>query len=149
MTANPASTAPMNHSISTTENAERPGILVVDDDQTVLGLLQIVFAGRGFQVWTASTGRSAVELYRQHQEAVSVVLLDVRMPDLDGPQTLAELRRINPGVRASFMSGFTGKYSSEELLALGAECCFEKPFEIHPLCEQLWQLALTGVRRSA
>ena len=47
------------------------------------------------------------------------------------------------------MSGFTGNYSHEELLSLGAASFFEKPFQIQSLAEQLWQLALADQRRSA
>ena len=71
-----------------------------------------------------------------------MALLDVCMPGLDGPRTLAELHGVNPALRVCFMSGFTGKYTTEELLALGATRFFEKPFSIQPLAEQMWQLAL-------
>ncbi len=123
------------------QTESRPGILVVDDDTVLLRLLSIVFTRQGFVVWTASDGRTALDLYRQHRNAVSVVLLDVCMPGLDGPQTLAELRRIDPSVRACFMSGFAGKYTQNDLLSGAARSCIEKPFDVLPLAEQLWQLA--------
>jgi two-component system cell cycle sensor histidine kinase/response regulator CckA len=127
----------------------RPAILVVDDDPMLLVLLRTVLQNKGFQVWTASSGPAAVELYREHQGDIAVVLLDVCMPEMDGPNTMTALRQINPAIRATFMSGYTGRYSREELLALGAALFFEKPFQIHVLAEQLWQLASLETRRSA
>ncbi len=141
MSVNPTcATVPTN--IAAPQQTEfRPGILVVDDDTTLLRLLRTVFTRRGFAVWTAGDGKTALELYRQNRHAVSLVLLDVCMPGLDGPQTLAELRRIDPAVLACFMSGFTNKYSHDELLSGGAMPCIEKPFEVLPLADNLWQLA--------
>jgi two-component system, OmpR family, response regulator len=126
-----------------------PGILVVDDDPMLLGLLHTVLARQGFRVWTCTGGEEALTTYLRFQADIAVVLLDVCMPGLDGPATLAELRRIDPGVRACFMSGHTGAYSVEELLGLGALRFFDKPFQIQPLAEGLWTLAVEGVRRSA
>jgi DNA-binding NtrC family response regulator len=130
-------------------NTPPPGILVIDDDQMLLGLLQTVFSRRGFQVWTSASGHAALDVYRQNQESISVVLLDVCMPGMDGPQTLGELRRINPAVRCCFMSGHLGRYSPEELQFQGALQLFDKPFHIQPLAEQLWQLAQETQRQSA
>jgi DNA-binding NtrC family response regulator len=126
-----------------------PGILVVDDDPMLLGLLHTVLARQGFRVWTCGGGEEALTTFRRFQSDIAVVLLDVCMPGLDGPATLAELRRLDPGVRACFMSGHTGAYSVEELLGLGALRFFDKPFQIQPLTEGLWALAVEGVRRSA
>jgi CheY-like chemotaxis protein len=59
---------------------------------------------------------------------VDLVLLDVRMPELDGPQTLAALRKENPTLRCCLISGHSGTYTREQLLSLGAEHYFNKPF---------------------
>src|SRR5262249_22969715 len=97
----------------------------------LLTLLNTVLQRQGFRVWLASTGSAALEVYQRQQSRIGVVLLDVRMPGLDGPQTLAELRRLNPDLACCFMSGHTGAYSDEDLLRLGAVCCFAKPFRVH------------------
>ena len=126
-----------------------PGILVVDDDPTLLTLLETVFRRRGFRVWCANSGEAAVELYGRQQADIGVVLLDVCMPFLDGPDTLTRLRQVNAGVRACFMSGFTGRYSLDDLFAMGAVRFFEKPFKIVPMADELWLLAQGGQRQTA
>jgi len=69
------------------------------------------------------------------------VLLDVQMPDLDGPDTLAALQKINPGVRFCFISGNTGKYHTEQLWAMGAAHVLQKPFaSLSLLARLLWRL---------
>jgi CheY-like chemotaxis protein len=109
-------------------NRPRPHVLVVDDEPAVLRLLEFALRRRGFDVTTAAGGAQAVELFRRRPGAFALVLLDVQMPDPDGPETLAALRSIDPHVRCCFMSGYTGDHSAEQLLALGAAHVFDKPF---------------------
>jgi CheY-like chemotaxis protein len=118
-----------------------PGILVADDDSTILNLLQLVLQGKGFRVWAAASGEQAVELYEHNQRHIGVVLLDVRMAGLDGPAILARLQRLNPRVVACFMSGYTGQYTPEDLLRRGAAQLIDKPFRMEETAELLWQLA--------
>ncbi len=116
------------------------GILVVDDDAAVRAVLQAGLRQAGFVVWLATDGHQALEVYRHHQAAIALVLLDVRMPGLDGPQTLHGLRKINPGVRCCFLSGHTGAYSEQTLLQLGAAGVFRKPFRLNELVQALRQV---------
>jgi len=118
------------------------GILVVDDDLLIRTLFTTCLAGQGFEVWTAGSGAEAIEFYREHGSAIAVVLLDVRMPGLDGPHTLVRLRQLDPGVRCCFMSGDMGDYTEEDLLALGALDVVSKPFSLTALVRRLQQVAV-------
>jgi CheY-like chemotaxis protein len=71
-------------------------IPIVDDEASMRGLLRIGMHQQGFSVWLAASGREAIDVYRRHR--IDMVLLDVRMPGLDGPQTLAALQSLNPQV---------------------------------------------------
>jgi CheY-like chemotaxis protein len=91
------------------------GILVVDDDAAVRDLIDVALRQDGFAVWPAADGREALQQYWRHRAAIDVVLLDVRMPGLNGPQTLAALREMNPHLRCCFMTGDAGQYTEEAL----------------------------------
>jgi CheY-like chemotaxis protein len=113
------------------------GILVADDEAAVRTLLETLLRRHGYVVWSASDGAEALELFACHREAIALVLLDVRMPSLDGPQTLAALRQLDPDVRCCFMSGQSGSYRPEELLELGALRLFKKPFKLNEILAEL------------
>jgi CheY-like chemotaxis protein len=125
-----------------TLRTRRPhGVLVVDDEDSVRGVLDIGMRQQGFAVWLAADGREALEVYRRHGGAIDVVLVDVRMPGRDGPQTLAALREVNPEVRCCFMSGDLGGYTEEGLRNLGAAALFRKPFRLAEVSRVLRELA--------
>jgi CheY-like chemotaxis protein len=119
----------------------RPEILVVEDQAEVLKMLEVALRHYGFAVKLAASGHKAIDLYTQHHQTIALVLLDVQMPDLDGPDTLAALQKINPGVRFCFISGNTGKYHTEQLRAMGAAHVLQKPFaSLSLLARLLWRL---------
>ncbi len=126
-----------------------PGILVADDDPAIRALLETGLRRRGFTVWLARDGREAVDLYEQHAAEVTLVLLDVRMPGLDGAEALALLRALNPGLTAYLMSGHLGGYSTDELLRRGAAGVFAKPFPLPDVVEALWSAAARLERRAS
>ncbi len=130
-----------NTSLSSKDDDDtRPEVLVVEDEAVVAEMLELALRQFGFTVRLAGGGRQALEVYGRHGESIDVVLLDEQMPELDGPGTLAALRRIDLSVPVVFMSGSTGRYSEEDLLAMGAARVLHKPFRLEQLSQLLWQL---------
>jgi CheY-like chemotaxis protein len=115
----------------------RPVILVVDDTIDVRDVLRSGLWHYGCDVWAAASGPEAVDFYREHRAEFDMVLLDVQMSIWDGPRTLSALREVNPRVRCCFMSGDTGDDSEADLLRMGAERVFEKPFVVGEMVESL------------
>jgi CheY-like chemotaxis protein len=109
------------------------GILVVDDNDQLRTVLELQLKEEGFNTWSAASGLHAIEIYRRHRDEIGFVLLDVRMPGLDGPQTFAALREIDSSMRCCFMSGSVDERQAAELLRLGAACVVHKPFVVDQL----------------
>jgi CheY-like chemotaxis protein len=88
----------------------------------------------------AADGCEAIELYRQHASGIVLVLLDVRMPVLGGPATLAILRRINPALMYCFMSG-----NAADLLETKFDRVIAKPFHLSELKQLVVRLTQNSV----
>lgn len=120
-----------------TLNVAAPVLLLVDDEPLIRDMLANVFKLRGWQVIPASDGEEAVRLYREHPHRVDLVLLDVQMPGMDGPTTLARLREINPHMRCCLMSGNLGTYHSTDFKKWGIDELLLKPFPVFETAERL------------
>jgi CheY-like chemotaxis protein len=116
-------------------------LLVVDDESALRTLLYVLLTSKGFDVTTAGSGEEALEIYRQNPHKVGLVLLDVKMPGLDGPQTLTALRAIDPAVCCCFLSGNLGEYTVQDLKDMGGQHVFLKPIiDLEAFIRQLRQI---------
>ncbi|WP_171471027.1 response regulator [Frigoriglobus tundricola] len=116
------------------------GVLVIDDNDDIRSLLGAIVRTQGFLVWLASGGFEGETLYRNYGPEIDLVLLDVQMPDRDGPATLAAIRALAPAVPCCFISGHTGEYTEDQLLGFGAAAVLRKPFRLSELIDHLRQL---------
>ena len=122
-----------------------PGVLVVDDQADIRALLQTILRHHGFTVWLAPGGAEAVQLYGQQRDRVDLVLLDVAMPEWDGPRTLKALLKENPDLCVCFVSGKDVEYTDGDLLALGAARVIHRPFEAADVAKVI--VGVGGYRR--
>ena len=115
-------------------------VLVVEDDAGVRGLLQTVLEDEGFEIVLAADGEEGLQLARTVDPAV--VLIDVMMPGLGGPEVIRRLRRPDGSLPFAVLV-LTGAVESVEALRqeLGADAILEKPFDITRLAEQVKRLA--------
>ena len=102
-------------------------ILVVDDEPPVGQLLADFFTPRGYEVVCALGGLEGLSKLEKHRP--DVILLDVRMPDMDGITVLRRIREVDPGVGVLMMSGNTDTDAAKETLQLGAFDYVLKPFD--------------------
>ena len=76
----------------------------------------------------AQDGKEAIEIYQVHKERITVVILDVVMPVMDGPACFYSLRSINPEVRIVLMSGYAPTDQIKNMISLGVSGFLQKPF---------------------
>jgi len=113
-------------------------ILIIDDEDDIREVAQLSLeAARDWQVLTARSGREG--LARASAERPDAILLDVMMPDMDGPATLQELRA-NPATQLIPVIFLTAKVQSADrrrFANLGVEAVISKPFDPLRLAEQV------------
>lgn len=102
-------------------------VLVVDDEILVRRALARAFQLAGHQVSEAAGGQEGLELWRTFLP--DLVLLDVLMPDLNGPQVLEQIGTSKGLCRVILMSAYTGTYDLQRAKNLGADLFLSKPFE--------------------
>jgi DNA-binding response OmpR family regulator len=128
----------------------RGTVLVVDDDQDNLSVMRDALRAHSFSVRTTSRGKRAVRVAREVRPAL--ILLDLKMPDLDGTAVLKRLKE-NPatqGIPVIMMTGSTiiDDANRQKVLALGAASFMTKPFSVEGLIDEietvLWENGTTA-----
>jgi two-component system cell cycle sensor histidine kinase/response regulator CckA len=82
-------------------------ILIVEDEAGVRRIARIALETHGYRVLEASCGHEAVHVAMSHQGVIHLVVSDVVMPDLSGPQVVTRLRELRPDLKALYVSGYT------------------------------------------
>ena len=82
-----------------------PYLLIVDDELAVLDVTRAMACTLGWQPLLANTARHALDLFRDHAQTISYVLLDLHMPGTDGLELARALRAIQPDVHIAVMTG--------------------------------------------
>ncbi|MCU1227606.1 MAG: response regulator containing a CheY-like receiver domain and an domain [Acidobacteria bacterium] len=112
-------------------------ILIIDDEDDIREVAAITLEIGGFEVLTASTGRKGIECAAAEQP--DAILLDVMMPELDGPATFAMLRQFQ-ATRDIPVIFLTAKVQSADrrcLGSLGARAIMAKPFDPNSLASDI------------
>jgi PAS domain S-box-containing protein len=112
-------------------------LLLVDDEDSLRDLGERVLSKAGYGVLTAANGIEARELFARQAEEISLVILDLIMPEMGGKECLKELLLINPHIRVLVVSGYSPEMSKQELLSLGIRGFLSKPFSVGELLRQV------------
>jgi two-component system, NtrC family, response regulator HydG len=112
-------------------NAERPSLLVVDDDVDTCHNLRDILTDLGYRVDVAHDGPSALELVRQYP--YDVVLLDYKMPGMDGVTVYREIKKLRAGTVAIVVTAYASGATAEEALQAGAWQVLPKPVDFPKL----------------
>ena len=105
-------------------------ILLVDDEEAVRALGAEMLELAGYTVVTAANGREAVEIYSKNMQAISLVILDLVMPEMGGIKCLEEILGMDPEARVLIASGYSADGSTREALEGGASGFIAKPFDL-------------------
>jgi two-component system cell cycle sensor histidine kinase/response regulator CckA len=82
-------------------------VLVVDDDPNMLEVVREILEAQGHRVLKAISGEEALRVAEAHPGPIALLVADVVMPGLSGPEVAGRLRATRPGTKVLFMSGFT------------------------------------------
>ncbi|GAB4322570.1 MAG: hypothetical protein Kow0074_14240 [Candidatus Zixiibacteriota bacterium] len=107
---------------------ERPRILIVDDELLIRDLLYDYFSARDFEITVAENGQRALSLI--NEESFDTVILDIKMPDMDGLQLTEEIRQHHGMLPIILITGYPSVESAIEALRRKVDDYFVKPVNL-------------------
>jgi CheY-like chemotaxis protein len=108
-------------------------ILLVEDEEPIRNFAVEILSSAGYKVLVASTGRQALEVYERAPDEISLVVLDLMMPEMGGQRCLDELLKINPSAKILIASGHPLRPSNGENWAHRAKGLVSKPYKVNHL----------------
>lgn len=105
----------------------KPSILIVDDELSVRESFSLVL-GKEFKVVTAASGEAALK--KIIDEKIDLVYLDIRMPGMNGMETLKRIKEIDPGIEVIMVTAVNDVGSAGSAIKLGAKDYIVKPFDV-------------------
>ncbi|MCD6307959.1 MAG: response regulator [Candidatus Latescibacteria bacterium] len=124
------------------EDLDKPlKIMVVDDEENIREVLESFLESEGYDVISAESGAGALSALEYDEP--HIVLLDIRMPDIDGIQCLRRLKEVNEDIQVVMMSGFATLQMAQKSLEIGAFDYIRKPLSFVHLKEVIQQIRIT------
>lgn len=117
---------PQQHS-ETLHNGKET-LLLVDDEEVIRSMGKRMLERFGYNVLAATDGHDALKLYKKSPEDIDLLILDMVMPNMNGKETLKQIRKINPNVKAILASGYLQENYSDKCLEEGFLGFIPKPF---------------------
>jgi CheY-like chemotaxis protein len=115
----------------------RETVLVGEDEPVVRELLRSELSGSGYRVIAAVDGEDAVAKFLENREQIELLLLDVMMPRQSGKDAYEAIRKVRPGVKILFMSGYTSNIIGSGDTASGGIEVLNKPFSTNRLLRKV------------
>ncbi len=120
-----------------TAHEQKGLILVVDDEEPLRFLVKEMLEAHGYRVLLAETGPQAVKVYGERNGDISLVILDMIMPEMGGRETFLKLKEIDPTVRALLSTGYGQDGDVQEAVESGARGFIQKPYRLGELVSRV------------
>jgi PAS domain S-box-containing protein len=112
-------------------------ILLIDDEKMIIDVGQELLQELGYDVLTATSGKEAVEIYRQKSTRIDLVIMDLIMPGMSGGETYDRLKEINSHIKVLLSSGYSINGQAAKIMERGCDGFIQKPFNINQLSEKI------------
>lgn len=124
-------------------NQKSEKVLIVDDEENMRKTLADILEDEGYQVSTAATGEEAVAICEKNEHGI--ILMDVRMPGIDGVEAFRRIRRHQEGVRVILMSAYSVDALKEAALDEGAIAFLSKPLDLEKVVGLVGEVKDTAI----
>jgi len=108
-------------------------VLIVENEPLVREAMEDILTAGGHNAISTGSGQEGIAVYLDRQQEIGLVILDMRLPGMDGPAILKELRRINPGLKAIVSSAYDEQEIKRGFNGESAISILKKPFDAEEL----------------
>jgi two-component system, cell cycle sensor histidine kinase and response regulator CckA len=108
-------------------------ILLVDDEDMIIDVGRQLLEKLGYTVFAAHSGREALAIFQKNLNEISLVIIDMIMPDLNGGETYDEFKKIDSDIKVLLASGYSIDGLAQDILNRGCNGFIQKPFNINRL----------------
>ncbi len=115
-------------------------ILVVDDNDIIRATARDILRVLGYKVIIAEDGEIGVETYKQRQNEIDAIIMDMVMPNMSGKEAYFEIKKVNPDVRIAIASGYRMDRRVQEVMDAGANLFIQKPYTLKEMSLAAHQL---------
>ena len=115
-------------------------VLFVDDDDMVIEGCGEMLTKMGYNVLIARNGKDALEIYKENQHKIDIVIIDMIMPIMNGGETYDRLKKMYPDIKVLLSSGHSVNGQATEILERGCNGFIQKPFTIEVLSEKIREI---------
>ncbi|MBW1812398.1 MAG: PAS domain S-box protein [Deltaproteobacteria bacterium] len=115
-------------------------ILLIDDEQMMLDVGEEMLKGLGYDVLIAKGGNEGLEIYRENQRKIDMVILDMIMPGTTGSNAYDSLKEINNDIRVLLSSGYSINGKANDILERGCDGFIQKPFTLEQLSHKISEI---------
>lgn len=115
-------------------------ILLVDDESLMLEMIRLYLGKKGYRLFEAENAADAMALFLEHQDAINLLLLDIRMPRKDGLDLYEEISRIRPDIPVIFMGGDVEHHRDDRRISGKNANFLPKPFSPQTLVNKIHEV---------
>jgi len=112
-------------------------VLLVDDEEIIINVGKPMLQKIGYRTLVAKSGNEALKIYQQKKGRISLVILDMIMPEMGGGETYDRLKAINPEIKVLLSTGYSINGQAAEILKRGCNGFIQKPFNMEELSQKI------------
>ncbi len=112
-------------------------VLLVDDEEIITRVGKEMLSTLGYNALIAKSGKEAIQTYKENQEQIDIVILDMILPEMGGGEIYDALKEINPDMKVILSSGYSIDGKATEIMERGCDGFLQKPFKIGELSRKL------------
>jgi CheY-like chemotaxis protein len=112
-------------------------VLLVDDEERILTVGRAICKTLGYNIITVNSGKEALKIYKDQEDKINLVILDMIMPEMNGLETFLELKKLNPDVKVLLSTGYSIDENAQEMLRQGCKGYILKPYSVIDFSQKL------------